>query len=591
MDWQQELLASFFWLIKTLSLTVFLFSLMMYVVVKNTRWGGQFWFLAKDYFHPKKHAYPIVVFVFIVSLNLLSVRIDILVSNWYNAMYKALQEMDQNTFWLQMAVFGAIATVAVTNALLTYYVSQHFRVHWRTWLNSSMVEKWTSKQAYYKTNFLKEQLDNPDQRIQQDIQSYVSSSLDFATGLISSVVSIFAFTLILWDLSGPMQIYGLEIPHAMVFLVFVYVLLSSLVAFKIGRPLIQLNFANERLNANYRYSLIRLKEYAESIAFYRGENMEKHQLLKQFDLVIDNIWKIIKTTLKLSGFNLIISQISVVFPLVIQVARYFSNQITLGDLMQTTNAFGRVQSSLSFFRSSYDDFTAYRAVLDRLTGFHMAIQSSLYSPNVQIREDEQQVRLKHVTIFRPDGKALIRNFNVELSPGSSLLIQGSSGAGKTTLLRAIAGLWSYAEGEIYCPSNRLFLSQKPYLPQGQLIDCLYYPELAPVDVDLGIIRDILCKVHLGHLGECLQETGDWTRTLSLGEQQRIAFARLLLHKPKVAFLDEASASLDEGLEYAMYCLLKQELPNMILISVGHRSTLQIHHQQCLNIGSDLEGKS
>lgn len=583
MDWQQELLASVLWLAQTLGLTIILFSLMVYLLSKWTKWGYQFWLLAKDYFNPKQHLYPLVGFHLIVFLNLLSVRVDILVSNWYNAMYKALQEMNADAFWIQMWVFGAIATVSIVNALITYYLSQKLLVHWRTWLNAQMLTKWTEKQAYYKTQFLQTQLDNPDQRIQQDIQSYVSNSLNFATGLISSVVSIFAFTLILWDLSGPMLVGSVTIPHAMVFIVFIYVLISSIFAFKIGRPLIKLNFENERLNANYRYSLIRLKEYAESIAFYRGEKMEKSHLSNQFNKVIDNIWKIIHRTLKLSGFNLIVSQISVVFPLLIQVTRYFSNHITLGDLMQTTNAFGRVQSSLSFFRNSYDDFTAYRAVLERLTGFYRATEQAHLAPKITIEQSEQEVQLENVQIYRPDGSLLLNNLNLRLPLGSSLLIQGASGSGKTTLLRTIAGLWNYAEGRIACPTNSLFLSQKPYLPQGRLADALYYPEVAPEQLDLAKTQALLKQVQLGHLCDKLTLENDWTRVLSLGEQQRLAFARLLLHKPRVAFLDEASASMDEGLEDAMYRLLKQELPNMTLISVGHRSTLLAHHQQHIKI--------
>ncbi|NBI12439.1 ATP-binding cassette domain-containing protein [[Haemophilus] felis] len=583
MNWQQELLTSLLWLLKTFALASVLFAFLIYIVAKWTKWGQQFWLLAKNYFNPKQHLYPLIGFHLVVFLNLLSVRVDILVSNWYNAMYKALQEMNASAFWLQMWVFGAIATVSILNALLTYYLSQKLLVHWRTWLNEDMLSKWTQNQAYYKTQFLTAQLDNPDQRIQQDIQSYASSSLDFATGLISSVVSIFAFTLILWDLSGPMQIGNITIPHAMVFLVFIYVLISSIFAFKIGRPLIKLNFDNERLNANYRYSLIRLKEYAESIAFYRGEKMEKFHLSKQFNSVIDNIWKIIHRTLKLSGFNLIISQISVVFPLLIQVTRYFSSQITLGDLMQTTNAFGRVQSSLSFFRNSYDNFTAYRAVLDRLTGFYLATEQVHQKHNIHIQHSEQNVQLDNLSIYRPDGSTLIDNLSLHLPLGSSLLIQGASGSGKTTLLRTIAGLWNYATGTIYCPQESLFLSQKPYLPQGSLLDAIYYPAVTPMNINLEHIQHLLKQVQLGHLCDQLMSENDWTRVLSLGEQQRLAFARLLLHKPKVAFLDEATASMDEGLEDAMYCLLRETLPTMTLISVGHRSTLLTHHGQHLKI--------
>lgn len=584
MNWLQELSDSFFWIFKTLAITSVVFPLTLYLLSKTTRWAHQFYLLAKDYLNPKRSLSPLINFTIIVFFNLLSVRMGILFSNWYNAMYKALQDMNIDAFWQQMAVFSAIATISVSNALLSYYLSKRFVIHWRTWLNEEMLTKWTDKQAYYKTQYLSYQLDNPDQRIQQDINAFISTSLDFATGLISSVVSIFAFTMILWNLSGPMTIANVEIPHAMVFLVFIYVLITSIFAFKLGRPLIKLNFDNERLNANYRYSLIRLKEYAESIAFYRGEKMEKNLLLKQFSKVIDNLWGIVFRTLKLSGFNLIVSQVSVVFPFIIQSVRYFNNQISLGDLIQTSDAFGRVQSALSFFRNSYDEFTAYRAVLNRLTGFHTAVQEANKLSNLQIEDSQTDIRFNKLTVNTPDGKTLIKDLDLHLPAGSSLLIQGNSGAGKTTLLRTIAGLWTYANGKIICPQrNTLFLSQRPYLPQGRLIDALYYPDLAPNNIDSQSAAEILQKVQLGHLSDKLEQENDWTRVLSLGEQQRLSFARILIHKPIVAYLDEATASMDEGLEDAMYRLLKQELPQMTMISVGHRSTLISHHQQCLKI--------
>lgn len=587
MNWSEELFTSLLWIAKSLAITSLVFSLILYFLTKTTRWGHQFWLLAQSYLSPRRSLIPLCYFWVIVFFNLLSVRLDILFSHWYKSMYDALQEMNVPGFWQQMIVFSLLAAVHVFNVLLTYYISQHFKIKWRIWLNNEMLDKWSANQSYYKTQYLENQLDNPDQRIQQDIDAYISNSLTFATGVISSTVSLVAFTIILWDLSGPMEIMGYEIPHMMVFLVFIYVLISSVFAFRIGRPLIQLNFANERLNANYRYSLIRLKEYAESIAFYRGENMEKSMLLRQFDKVIANLWQIIYRTLKLSGFNLVVSQVSVIFPFIIQAARYFAGQIKLGDLIQTSQAFGKVQSALSFYRNSYDDFAAYRAVLDRLTGFHSAVQAANQPSKTHIEPHASSVIFENLDINTPDGNTLIKNLNLTLEQGSSLLIQGKSGVGKTTLLRTAAGLWPYSEGKIYRPQQEtLFLAQKAYLPQGRLIDALYYPELAPTDLEIDKVNYILQQVHLAHLIDKLEIENDWTRVLSLGEQQRLAFARVLLHKPKVVFLDEATSSMDEGLEDAMYRLLLAKLPCTTLISVGHRSTLHKHHQQYLQINSD-----
>ncbi len=587
MDYQKELLDSLLWIVKAMGITAIVFSLAVAILIRTTRWGRQFWVLAHEYLDPKRSLKPLSYFVVIVFFNLLSVRLNILFSYWYKAMYDALQVSNEEVFWIQMAVFSILATIHIANILLTYYLTQRFKIQWRTWLNTRLVDTWTANQSYYKTQYVYNQLDNPDQRIQQDVLSFVSNSISFATGVISSVTSIVAFTMILWKLAGPMTIGGVVIPHAMVFLVFIYVLISSVFAFRIGRPLIHLNFANERLSANYRYSLIRLKEYAESIAFFRGEKMEKVLLFKQFDKVIDNVWKMVYRTIKLSGFNVAVSQASVVFPFIIQASRYFSKQIELGDLVQTANSFGQVQSALSFFRNSYDNFTGYRAVLDRLTGFHSAIRQANQASQTQITDSESAVAFEHVTVKKPTGETLIADLNMSLPQGSSLLIKGPSGAGKTTLLRTIAGLWPYAEGEIKCPQNdSLFLSQKPYLPQGRLIDALFYPEVAPQQLDMEYAKSVMNQVNLGHLQDKLEQENDWTRVLSLGEQQRLSFARLILHKPKVAFLDEATASMDEGLEDAMYRLVRKVLPNTTIISVGHRSTLQPHHQQYLLINPE-----
>ena len=587
MDYTQELLDSLLWISKAMAITAVVFPLAVYILAKNTRWGRQFWLLAKGYLTPTRTLQPIIYFVIIVFFNLLSVRLDILFSEWYKAMYNALQKMEESIFWIQMIVFCVLATVHMANVLLTYYLTQRFTIQWRTWLNEQMVEKWTNNQAYYKTQYVYNQLDNPDQRIQQDVQSYVSSSISFATGVISAVVSIVAFTIILWGLAGPMTIAGITISHAMVYFVFMYVLVTSVFAFKIGRPLINLNFTNERLTANYRYSLIRIKEYAESIAFFRGEKMEKSVLFQQFDRIIQNVWQMVFRTLKLFGFNLVATQVSVVFPFIIQASRYFSKQIELGDLIQTAQAFGKVQSALSFFRNSYEDFAGYRAVLERLTGFHTAIEQANQTSNIVIQPTETAVEFENLTVNKPTGEALIKNLNLHLPQGSSLLIKGPSGSGKTTLLRTIAGLWAYSEGTVRCPQHDvLFLSQKPYLPQGRLIDALFYPQVAPDDVDLAKAAQIMQQVQLGHLAEKLTQENDWTRVLSLGEQQRLSFARVLMHKPLAAFLDEATASMDEGLEDAMYRLLREELPQTTIISVGHRSTLQTHHQQHLLINPE-----
>ena len=583
MDYAQEAITSLIWILQTLSITSVVFSFGIFLLVRFTQWGRQFWMFAGGYLSPKRSIKPILFFLLIVAMTLLSVRISLVHSEWYKNMYTSLQEFNEHVFWQQMGLFCVIAASSVSAALVSYYLEQRFVINWIEWLNEQLVDKWMAHRAYYKTQYLSENLDNPDQRIQQDIQSYVKTTLSLSTGVIDAVTSMISYTILLWGLAGPMMVLGVEIPHMMVFLVFGYVIFTTLIAFWLGRPLISLNFINERLNANYRYSLIRIKEYAESIAFYAGEKVEKNQLYQQFNAVIHNMWVIVFRTLKFSGFNLVVSQVSVVFPLLIQVGRYFEKQIKLGDLMQTLQVFGKLHSNLSFFRNTYDSFAGYKATLDRLTGFSYAIETVNHESQIQIHNHPTNVIFNNLSVKNPLGYTLVENLNITLPQGTSLLIQGKSGAGKTTLLRTIAGLWSYAEGEVICPINsQLFLSQKPYVPQGNLMSALAYPNNAD-NISHTQAVERLNKVQLGHLTEQLEKEQDWTRILSLGEQQRLAFARLILHKPAVAFLDEATASMDEGLEFTMYQLLKQELPKTTLISVGHRSTLKALHQQQLTL--------
>lgn len=582
MDYAQEAINSLLWIVKTLAMTTVVFSFGIFLLVRFTHWGKQFWQFAGGYLSPRRSIKPLLFFLLIVAMTLVSVRISLVHSEWYNNMYTSLQEFNESVFWNQMVLFCVIATSSVMTALLSYYLEQRFSINWIEWLNSQLVDKWMDKRAYYKTQYVSVNLDNPDQRIQQDVQSYVRTSLSLSTGVIDAVTSMISYTILLWGLAGPMIVFGSEIPRMMVFLVFAYVIITTAIAFHLGRPLIMLNFVNERLNANYRYSLIRIKEYAESVAFYAGEKVESGQLYKQFGSVINNMWDIVYRTLKFSGFNLLVSQVSVVFPLLIQVGRYFEKQIKLGDLMQTLQVFGKLHSNLSFFRNSYDGFAGYKATLDRLTGFSYAIDMANRQSTSNLHQHETDVIFKNLTISNPFGKTLIENLNLTLPQGSTVLIQGNSGVGKTTLLRTVAGLWAYSEGDVYCPIHQLFLSQKPYLPQGSLLTALAYPnEEKAFNRDEMI--EILKQVSLGHLQDRLDREQDWTRILSLGEQQRLAFARLLLHKPTVAFLDEATASMDEGLEDTMYRLLKERLPSTTIISVGHRSTLQAFHQQQLVI--------
>lgn len=577
MQWQASLIESAVWLVQAYVITIIVGALVIWGIVRFTRWGKQFWRLSSAFFSWRRSWRPLLVIALILLLTLAAVRLDVLFSNWYNTMYSALQNLDAPGFWAAMILFSILASLHVIRSLFDFYVQQSFIIHWREWLNETLLSRWLEKQAYYRSQSFSHMADNPDQRIQQDITSFANMSVGLAVGLINACVSTIAFTVILWNLSGPMEVYGYEIPRAMVFLVFIYVFIATILAIKIGKPLIRLNFLNEKLNADYRYALVRIREYAESIAFYRGENVEGKTLRNWFAQVIGNAWDIVYRSLKFLGFNFSVSQAAVVFPFIIQASRFFSKQISLGDLIQTAQAFGRLQDNLSFFRNIYDDFANYRAILDRLTGFEDAIEKSQAMQLPETRTNGPALELINVNVNRPDGHKLLENLNLVVQANTPVLVRGPSGSGKTTLLRMIAGIWPHGSGEIIRPvENSLFLAQKPYIPLGSLRQALYYPNTIDKNNQQKDI-ETLELVQLGHLSDKLDIVDDWSMILSLGEQQRLAFGRLLLANPQAAFLDEATSAMDEGLEDAMYRLIAKHLPQTRIVSVGHRSTLRKYH--------------
>lgn len=584
MNWHQALQESLSWLAIASLVTLVCFTITALLAVRYTRWGAQFWQLAGPYFSLRRSWRPLFAFALLLVLTLFAVRLNVLFSFWYNGFYSALQALDQTAFWYLLGVFAVLATIHVLRSLFAFYVTQAFNIRWRVWLTERLTADWMHGDAYYRGQFLAEPVDNPDQRIELDVNAFVSGSVSLALGAVSALVSLVAFTGILWGLSAPLAVAGIEVPRAMVFAVYVYVLIATWIAFRLGQPLIRLNFLNEKLTANFRYALMRLRENAENIAFYQGAQVERGTLLGRFFALIGNAWALVFRNLKFSGFNLGVSQVAVVFPFILQAPRFFSGAIKLGDVMQTAQAFGQVQDSLSFFRESYDTFAQYRATLDRLTGFLDANQQASELPRVVSVDQDHALGIQGLQVRRPDGHALIADLDLNLHSGQALLIKGPSGSGKTTLLRALAGLWPYAEGEVRRPlgTQALFLSQRPYLPLGDLRTAIAYPAQGAPGDDARM-QQALRQVNLAHLAERLDEQRDWSRILSLGEQQRLAFSRVLFNRPQVVFLDESTSAMDEGLEHALYSLLRAELPATLLVSVGHRSTLAGFHSHRLEV--------
>jgi vitamin B12/bleomycin/antimicrobial peptide transport system ATP-binding/permease protein len=587
-NWSTEWLTSLLWVGKVFLFVLIGFTLVAWFLVRRTRWGRQFWRLSGMYFIPRMRTWlawrPILTVALLLLFTVISVRLNVLLSFQGNDMLTAMQQLNAAAFWKSIGVFGVLATVYVVLVLISFYIGQAQIIHWRLWLNQRMVGDWLSGTAYHRMRFVSSPVDNPDQRIQQDITSYTSDSQDLALGAVASSVSLVSFTIILWQLSGPVTVFGQQIPRAMVFLAYIYVIIATVFAFRIGRPLIRLNFLNELLTASYRYALVRIRDNSENIAFYRGEQVENTGLMARFGAVIANTWAIVFRSLKFQGFNLVISQIAVVFPYVIQAPRFFSQQITLGDVNQTATAFGQVEGALSFFRLAYDDFASYRASLNRLTQLLDANDEARALPTPVTEERTSGLGVRDLDVRLPDSRPLLTDLDLDLVSGESLLVKGPSGSGKTTLLRSLAGLWPYVSGTIARPLDGrvMFCGQQPYLPLGTLRAALAYPSPAETLSDDQAI-ETLRAVHLGYLAERLDLETDWSKTLSPGEQQRLAFGRIFIERPALVFLDETTSALDEGMEHSIYELLRDRLPDCTVVSVGHRSSLERLHSNELTL--------
>jgi len=589
-DWSNQVVDSIWWVVWVTTVTLVGFAAVAWLLMRYTSWGRQFYRLSWFYFRPGRTWIswrPILTFALMLLMSVASVRITVLSTYASNGFFSALQAQDPAAFLRNVGIFSITAVINIIEVMLAYYVTSFFILRWRTGLNERILGDWIDGHAYYRGQFTHEPVDNPDQRVQEDITSFANDSQDLAVGAVSSIVSLVSFSIILWNLSGPMAILGVEIPRALMFITYGYVIIATIIAFKIGRPLVRLNFLNERFTASYRYGLVRMRDNAENIALYRGEQVERRSLLGRFLLIMGNYRDLIYRGVKFQGFNFTITQASVVFPLLVLAPRYFSGAIRLGDLTQASTAFGNVHDSLSFFRNSYDNFAGYRATLDRLTGLLDVNDEARALPTVPTEDQTSGLKVRNLTVTRPDGQVLVNDLSMDLESGAALVVKGSSGTGKTTVLRSLAGYWPYATGTVARPTGRgvLFLSQQPYLPFGTLRHALTYPE-PPEFVTTERAQEVLRQVFLAHLVDSVDEEDTWWRILSPGEQQRIGFARILINRPSVAFLDESTSSIDEGLEFALYTLIREQLPDCTLFSVGHRSTLNQLHSHHLELLPD-----
>ncbi|PDT77806.1 ABC transporter ATP-binding protein/permease [Bradyrhizobium sp. C9] len=554
------------------------------------------WRIASPYFNSDDKWAGRGLLAAVVILELAAVFLTVLFNRWNNVFYNALQERDQAVFTYQIGYFCVLAAFWIGLKVYQLYLNQWLQIRWRRWMTTRYLGGWLHDANHYRMQLLGDAADNPDQRIADDTQRFVEQTLALGINLLSSVVTLASFVFILWGLSNqaPLHLYGKEIalPGYLVWGALIYAILGTVLTHLIGRPLVDLNFRQQRFEADFRFNLVRTRENAEQIALLRGEPAERTRLLDRFGFVVGNWLDIMQRTKKLTAFTATYSQAAVIFPYVLIAPAYFANKIQLGGMMQTASAFSSVQDALSFFVTAYRTLAEWQSVVARLDGFENSIRGgdALAQRQDIIRvkpSGGEAIDLDDLLVTLPDGKPLLAADGFSLRDNERTLVTGPSGAGKSTLFRAVAGIWPFGRGAVEIPASAslMMLPQRPYLPIGSLHDAVVYPGQA-ASYDAGRVREVLAAVGLPQLAARLEEQAHWNRMLSLGEQQRLGIARALLHAPQFLFLDEATASLDEPSEAALYRLIADKLPDTTVVSIGHRATLDAFHQRNVSLVRD-----
>jgi vitamin B12/bleomycin/antimicrobial peptide transport system ATP-binding/permease protein len=555
------------------------------------------WRIASPYFRSEDKWPGRILLAAVIAIELSIVGINVLLNSWNNTFYNALQDKNWDAFVYQLGYFCVLATVYIFLAVYQLYLNQWLQIRWRRWLTRAYLEKWLSGSNHYRMQLLGDAADNPDQRIAEDVKQFIDAGatgigiLPIGLSLLNATVTLASFAVILWNLSAtaPLHLFGisLDIPGYLLWAALIYAILGTLFTHLIGRALIALNFQQQRYEADFRFNLVRVRENSEQIALLRGEPAECHRLLLRFANVVSNWMAIMSRQKKLTFLTAGYSQAAVVFPYIMVSPAYFAGKVQLGGLMQTANAFGQVQGALSVFVNVYRQLAEWRAVVDRLSGFDQSIataqDAAVKPPVIAIAPAvENAVSFKDLSVRLPSGELLINATDVTIKLGERVLVSGPSGSGKSTLFRALAGVWPFGDGTITIPKNArmMILPQRPYFPIAPLAAAVAYPA-EPAQFDAANVAELIGAVGLPGLVPRIEQEAHWNRMLSLGEQQRLGIARALLYRPDFLFLDEATASLDEPSETALYQLLDQRLPQATIVSIGHRATLAAFHRRRL----------
>ncbi len=566
------------------------------------------WRIAAPYFRSEDRWAGRGLLAAIIAIELALVAIDVLLNQWSNRFFNALQQYNWDVFVKEISIFCVIAASFIALAVYQLYLNQWLQIRWRRWLTRHYLGEWLHGANHYRMQLQGDAADNPDQRVADDVRLFIERTLDIGLNLLNSVVTLFSFVVILWGLSAasPLHVFGkdFDIPGYLVWGALIYAIFGTVLTHWIGSPLVQLDFQQQRYEADFRFNLVRARENSEQIALLQGESAERQQLWQRFNHVVENWYGIMSRTKRLTAFTASYSQAAVIFPYILVAPAYFTKKGELGGLTQTASAFGSVQKALSVFVTIYRTLADWRAIVARLDGFETAIAGAAALPadtgsiGVVSSEGVKAIELRQFEVRLPNGTPLVSADGISLRRGERTLLTGPSGSGKSTLFRAIAGIWPFGTGEIAIPSGTslMMLPQRPYFPIGTLHAAIAYPGEAE-SFSADKIREALALVGMPQLGSRMEEQAHWNRMLSLGEQQRLGLARALLHVPDYLFLDEATASLDEPSEAALYGLLAEKLPQTTIVSIGHRSTLAAFHQRNLTMVRDgdrftlREGKS
>ena len=550
------------------------------------------WRIASPYFYSEDRWAGRILLAAVVAIELSIVGLNVLLNSWNNAFYNALQDKDWDAFVYQLGYFCVLATAFILLAVYQLYLNQWLQIRWRRWLTETYLDRWLAGANHYRMQLLGDAADNPDQRIAEDVRQFIDAGiLPIGLNLLNAVVTLGSFAVILWNLSAaaPLHAFGIkyDIPGYLLWAALVYAVAGTIFTHLIGRPLIALNFQQQRYEADFRFNLVRVRENSEQIALLNGERAESAGLLQRFSNVVANWMAIMSRQKKLTFLTAGYRQAAVVFPYIMVSPAYFAGAVQLGGLMQTANAFGQVQDALSVFVNIYRSLAEWRAVIERLAGFDHSIiaarEAATTPPVITLAPgDAPAVSISDLVVRLPQGTPLVSASKVSIKLGEQVLVSGPTGSGKSTLFRALAGVWPFGSGTITVPKNArvMILPQRPYFPIAPLAAAVAYPA-GRESYDEGKIAGLISAVGLPALADRIEEEAHWNRMLSLGEQQRLGIARALLSEPDFLFLDEATASLDEPAEAALYQLLQRELPRATIVSIGHRSTLAAFHQRRL----------